>query len=486
MIDAYIVIYSSSGEPLFGNIPTTGLKFNPSNINKFITETILKKEARSFYTTSQIFPLMYVQISKPLIKTKTDLNISLKSNFSLPEFKTERISLNLNIDMSKIINMIITIIFVIILISIIISIYMGRRFSKDLNVVVKNLDNISQGNLKDIIKLERKKNDEIGIMMNKIHSTLDFLILMFKDLNENINRLNTASKEIDTSSEKLEKTKVTIEKVVESVRNLMDDMEEFLYSLDKNIEVLFDNSNNILNEANTIENTIDKLGQFNTTTKKMTSETKETTELINDLIINLASSFENFNKKVEEIFDFVEKITDISKQTNLLALNAAIEAARAGEAGKGFAVVADEIRSLSIETNNIAEDISNQIKLIGDDMKILLKEVQSSKENVNNLDLIMNRFEKDMAEINNLTLELDRVFDILKNIIEEQNTVLKSFDEKKIEINSFLNVSKNEILEFTNIIDNETDVINTLITQSEKLQKSSEKLTSIISFFKVD
>lgn len=486
LIDAYIVIYSSTGEPLFGNIPTTGLKFNPMNINKFITEPILKKETRSFYTTSQIFPLMYVQISKPLLKTETNLDISLKSDFSFPEFKTENVNIKINIDMSKAINMVIIIIVIITILSILFSIYIGRKFSKDLNIVAKNLNYISQGNLKDITQLKRKKNDEIGIMMNKIHNTIDFLISMFKDLNDNIKQLNIATREIDSSSEKLEKTKTTIEHVVTSIKNLIHDLENFLKSLDKNIEVLFENSDNILKEASSIEKTIDKLSDFNSTTKEMTIETKETSNLINNLIINLASSFENFNKKVEQIFGFVEKITDISKQTNLLALNAAIEAARAGEAGKGFAVVADEIRSLSIETNDIAEDISNQIKLIGNDMNLLLEEVRSSKENVINLDNIMNKFEKDMGEINNLTLELDRVFDILKGIIEDQNSILKSFENSKENINSFLDISKKEILGFSEVISNETEVINTLIRQSEKLQESSKKLVNIISFFKVD
>ncbi|GAB6188432.1 hypothetical protein JCM30566_01710 [Marinitoga arctica] len=486
LIDAYIVIYSSDGKALFGNIPVSSLHFNPSNVGKFITETILKKETRSFYSTSQLFPLMYIQISKPILKTQTDLNISLKSNFSLPEFKTEPINIKLNIDMSKVINVIVFVILSIIIISIIISIYMGKRFSNDINIVAKNLNNISQGNLKDIVKLEKNKTDEIGVMMNKIHETLDFLISMFKDLNENIYSLKIASKEIDTSSEKLENTKNTIEKVVKSVKDLMEDVETFLNSIDKNISILFENSNNILTESITIEKTIDNLSEFNLTTKKMTEDTKDTTELINELIMNLASSFEEFNKKVGNVFEFVEKITNIAKQTNLLALNAAIEAARAGEAGKGFAVVADEIRSLSIETNNIAEDISNQIKLIGNDMKLLLNEVNSSKENINNLDSIMDKFENDMETISNLTIELDKVFDILKNIIEEQDNILKSFDKSKNEINSFLNESKNEILEFSEVINNETEVINILIKQSEKLQASSEKLNSIISFFKVN
>ncbi|MBM7558952.1 methyl-accepting chemotaxis protein [Marinitoga litoralis] len=485
LIDSYIVVYSSNGKALFGNIPIDDLEFNMKNINKFLTEEILNKEVRSFYTTSQNFPFMYIQISKPLLKTHTDLELNLKSHFELPEFKTEEISVDINIDMRKILNIIFILIIIIFVIAIIISINLGRKFSKDLGIVANNLKNISQGNLMDIVKIRRNKNDEIGIMTNKIHSTIDFLISMFQDLNENINRLNMASEEIDNSSEKLEKTKEVIENFVYIIRNLINDLDKFLYFLDENVETLFGNSNNILNESATIEKTIDKLTEFNSVTKKVTYETKEVTSLINDLIMNLSNSFKEFNNKVSQIFDFVEKITDISKQTNLLALNAAIEAARAGEAGKGFAVVADEIRSLSVETNNIAEDISNQIKLIGKDMNKLLYEVQSSEENVNNLDKIMNKFEKDMSEINILTDELDKVFNILKNTIEEQDNMLKTLNNNKNNIKNFLDNSKKEVLEFSDIIDKETEIINTLIEQSEKLNESSEKLKSIISFFKI-
>ena len=68
-------------------------------------------------------------------------------------------------------------------------------------------------------------------------------------------------------------------------------------------------------------------------------------------------------KQFDSVFALLEQVENIASQTNLLALNAAIEAARAGDAGRGFAVVANEVRSLSVNSTELNENIRREINL---------------------------------------------------------------------------------------------------------------------------
>lgn len=76
------------------------------------------------------------------------------------------------------------------------------------------------------------------------------------------------------------------------------------------------------------------------------------------------SEMRNLVQYTSALKKMASDVVGIAEKTNLLALNAAIESARAGEAGRGFAVVADEVRSLSHQSRETANHMTEQVNTV--------------------------------------------------------------------------------------------------------------------------
>lgn len=219
-----------------------------------------------------------------------------------------------------------------------------------------------------------------------------------------------------------------------------------------------------------VQNSVTQIKEVSQASGEMANASGETGKNISEggaLVSALRDQMNDLSGRMQQIVTAVEKLNsgnsqivgilgtldDITEQTTLLSLNASIEAARAGEAGKGFSVVASEIRSLSEnsskfteEIHKILDEITEQTKLVDDEMKQGLSSVDSCAEN---------------------TEAVDKTFKIIASNTEDILEKTGEVEKKATELDGFL----------TTTLDN----VNSVSENMESTSTAMEEVASSIS-----
>ena len=195
--------------------------------------------------------------------------------------------------------------------------------------------------------------------------------------------LHSTSEEV---KQLLEQTAVTFEieldRAAELVKDAVQGISTSFFDLQQLTAQQQSMTTSLITKANNIG---DKKG---TTLPYFVDKSGETLdEFVNNIIntskqsLEILSLTDEMVKQFDGIFDLLAQVEKLASQTNLLALNAAIEAARAGDAGRGFAVVANEVRTLSVNSTGLNDDIRqgiNQTKAIIANLKTSVEVMASA------------------------------------------------------------------------------------------------------------
>ena len=205
--------------------------------------------------------------------------------------------------------------------------------------VIKGIEDIkdvlyegSHGNLN--VKVEKIYNNEIGEIATSFNEFTEKLNTIVKDIKDGAITIKGSTQELNKANETLASKALTQASALEETSATMEEISSIIIS----------------NSEKTIE------------ASKLTSGTKEKTEIVGEMSVNLKGAIEDISDSSKKIENIINVIDEIAFQTNLLALNAAVEAARAGEQGRGFAVVAVEVRNLAARSSKAAKEIKELIK----------------------------------------------------------------------------------------------------------------------------
>ncbi len=109
---------------------------------------------------------------------------------------------------------------------------------------------------------------------------------------------------------------------------------------------------------------------------------------VRSVVRTSAAEVAQLSRSSESIDAFVVLVKRIASQTNLLALNAAIEAARAGEHGRGFAVVAEEVRKLADESAAAAEQVTDTLQHLRDQVEKVSRTMEEGVGKVQGIEMV--------------------------------------------------------------------------------------------------
>ncbi|MBQ7954763.1 MAG: hypothetical protein IJ282_03370 [Lachnospiraceae bacterium] len=230
------------------------------------------------------------------------------------------------------------------------------------------------------IELLLKYNDENVAVISKKASEQEKVSVVMHEVAEEI------ADRFAKSSEYLEELNQAIATNDEAMKNISDSTNGSAESMQEQATMCMEIQKDTDEAESGIERMIGSAGAVKENVAEgvsLAADLKAQAKMVDEVNKETIEAVTRLSERVHEVKNIIDTILNISSQTNLLALNASIEAARAGEAGKGFAVVADEIRTLSENTRESANKITDIISELISDADATSHSIKLSNETIN-------------------------------------------------------------------------------------------------------
>ena len=511
--------------PLFVNSDfiddTTGAKISGGCVG-FLELSSLSKLGKSFYNTGKISiydDVGGLRAGEDILaeeNTKDDIEVYTKTFAIANKEWTVAASVKKD-EIHQISNQLQTISliggFVIAVILMILELIIIRIIIGKFDSIKKNIDDLNTGD-KDLTKrLQIYHNNEISqikisvnTFVNTVHETVREIgnaNYNLKETFENVKQqldatktqMDNISKEINTATATLEAEDKSVNDTSDLVSQISSNITTLNQMIDSQVDAITQASAGIeemIGNIQSITSSVDKMAGEFTELNAATVEGIEKNRIVNELLGTVQAQSKTLQ-------DTNMVIASISSQTNLLSMNAMIESAHAGEAGKGFAVVAEEIRKLADTSAAQSKSISENLKLIVQNIQKVVESADLSKasfevvsDKTNNTSELVYSIKKATEEqseaskhlletlstMNNISVSVQRSS---KKIGERANTVLEAIKGLK-ESSQNMAQNFNQIVSTTEVTQQTTKNLNNLTVD---MNRAVNDISERIDEFKV-
>ena len=324
------------------------------------------------------------------------------------------------------------------------SIYIANGFSVPVNLFVKRLSKLAQGDVASPMDKFNATTEEFRILQQSVEETLANTNAVIGDIDYLMTEMSQGN--FDVHSKNPEKYIGDYSNILTAFRRLKKGLSESFRNILAISEQVSDGASQVSSGAQTlaqgsteqassiqelsasiaeIDNRVKKNAEDSERAKRLSAEAES---IVNESVEDMQlarEAMEEISATSKDISKVIKAIDDIAFQTNILALNAAVEAARAGSAGKGFAVVADEVRNLSQKSAEAAKNttalIENSIAAVEKGSELVAKtsasfaEVAVKSSAVESIvDEISLQAQEQAAAVNQISIGIDQVSSVVQ------------------------------------------------------------------------
>ncbi len=363
-------------------------------------------------------------------------------------------------------------------------IWFSGHLSKPVKLITSKVEQVANGDLStDHIVVKNK--DEIGQLSEYINQMTNNLKGMIHEISNTSLQVAATSEELSASSEEMSRSVEQVAGSIQQLANGADDQKVKTVEADQSFSTI---SNDIMQIAEHVES-VSEMSQQTSSVAENGNEVIQKTinqmSKIQDQSELTGSMMNALGEKSNEIGKIVTLITSVSDQTNLLALNAAIEAARAGEHGKGFAVVADEVRKLAEQSREAANQVSQLIIGIQEDIKQSVNAMNDGRLSVEEGIQLVNHagksFQQIFEEVSSVTKHINEVSTTAHEISTAADSVVELIDDTTKIAEESADYSQN----IAAVVIEQNASMEEIASVSEELAKMAEKLQGTVRTFKL-